>query len=125
MILTLIVLVTSQILTAVCFKYQVIYPPKGGQPTMHLGNVGLTCMECLEVVKNNQGSLLLCNFDAEYLKQFRKHLLVKKLGFSKIKDLLECFSCVFSIYGENQMKVVVEKEKLLNPPIRGIMICIA
>ena len=92
---------------------------------MHLGNVGLTCMECLEVVKNNQGSLLLCNFDAEYLKQFRKHLLVKKLGFSKIKDLLECFSCVFSIYGENQMKVVVEKEKLLNPPIRGIMICIA
>lgn len=91
---------------------------------MHLGNVGLICMECLDVVKNNQGSLLLCNFDAEYLKQFRKHLMVKKLGFSKIKDLLECFSCVFNIYGENQMKVVVEKEKLLNPPIRGTMTCI-
>ena len=88
---------------------------------MQLGNVGLTCMQCLEVVKNNQGSLLLCNFDAEYLKLFRKHLLVKNLGFSKIKDLLECFSCVLNIYGENQMKVVVEKEKLLNPPIRGIL----
>ena len=82
---------------------------------MHLGSLGQTCMECLNVVIDNNGSLLLCNFDAEYLKKFRKHLLVKNLGFNKIKDLLDCFSCVLNIYGENQTKVVVQKDQLLNP----------
>ncbi|XP_066927904.1 meiosis regulator and mRNA stability factor 1-like [Clytia hemisphaerica] len=99
---------------------EVEYPPEGGQPTMILGKLGQVCMECDSVIEEHCGSLLLCNFDAEYLKKFGKHLLPKKLGFSKVKELLDCFSCVLKVYGENQTKFIVQKEKILNPPAKEV-----
>ena len=77
-------------------------------------------MDCNAVMDDNNGSLLLCNFAPEYQRKFGTQLRPNDYGFSKICELVDCFSCVFQIFGEKNMKVVVQRDKILNPVIGKI-----
>ena len=82
---------------------------------MSLGKLGKLCMECNAVLKENEGSLLLCNFAPEYQRLYGNTLRPSDYGFNKVLELMECFSCLMKVYGEKNMKIVVQKQRVLDP----------
>jgi len=66
------------------------------------------------VVEENQGALLLCNFVPEYQRKFNAPFKALDYGFQKIGDLIEYFSFLFRVYGEKNMKVIVLRQRYLN-----------
>ncbi|XP_057311625.1 meiosis regulator and mRNA stability factor 1-like isoform X1 [Hydractinia symbiolongicarpus] len=87
----------------------------GSQHWVSLGPLGRLYTECGAVLEENDGALLLCNFAPEYQRKYNIHLKATSYNFSKISDLLESLSPILKVYGEKNKKVVVLKDRVLNP----------
>jgi len=86
----------------------------GKQIYITYGHLGAVYINSKNVVEENQGALLLCNFVPEYQRKFNAPFKALDYGFQKIGDLIEYFSFLFRVYGEKNMKVIVLRQRYLN-----------